>query len=251
MRRAFVCGSVLLTILTVAAAGQDSLRNARQIINESDLSCSFLALEEAPTLKIKAAERMEERALLIEGDLFVFDRVPGDGLASGQVLTILELGESVKVTERRARPVIVAFQRGKAKIVILDDRTARARVEKACGPIGIGQFLVPFLAGEIVKGVDQGFAGIEWNPDGLNGVVLHLGGAARQAGPGQMALVELGTEQGIRAGQQLTVFKANEKNALWQGMANVIVVHPGPRVSVVKILSGRDALEIGDRVQVK
>jgi hypothetical protein len=251
MRKAFVWGLVLCSVLPAAAARQDQLRNARRIIDDADLTCSLLAVEEIPRLRIKSAERMEERAFLVQGDLFVFDRVPGDGLIAGQMLMILEIGETVKVTPRRARPVTAVYQRGRAKIVILDAKSGRAQVEKACGPIEIGQALGPFAEREVLKGFDQGFASVEWKTEGPQGAVLYLGKGVRQAGPGQMVLVELGTDQGIQAGQQLTVFRVNEKNSLWQGMANVIVVNAGPRVSAVKILSARDSLELGDRIQVK
>lgn len=251
MRRAFVWGLVLCSVLPAAAARQDPLRNTRRIIDDSDLYCSLLAVEEVPRLRIKAAERMEERAFLVQGDLFVFDRVPADGLAVGQMLTILEIGETIKVTARGGRPVTVAYQRGRAKIVILDAKSGRARVERACGTIEIGQALGPFAEREVLKGIDLGFASVEWKTEGPQGVVLHLGEGTRQVGPGQTVLIELGTAQGIRAGQQLTAFRMNEKNALWQGMASLIVVNAGPRVSAAKILSARDSLELGDRVQVK
>jgi len=250
MRRTFIWGLSLCCVL-MAAAGQDRPRNEIRLIDEADLNCSLLAIEEVPRLKIDAAERMEERTFLLQGDVFVFNRYPGDNLALGQMLNILEIGETVKVTARRGRPVTAAFQRGRAKIVILNAASGRARIEKACGPIEVGQALGPLAGGDVLKGVDQGFEAVERKAEGPHGAVLFLGNLASQIGPGQMALVEIGTDQGIQAGQQLTAFRVNEKNALWQGMASVIVVHAGPRVSTIKVLSARDALRVGDFVQPK
>lgn len=250
MRRTFVWGLSLCCIL-MAAAGQDRLRNEIRLIDEADLTCSILAVEEVPRLKIDAAERMEERTFLLQGDLFVFKRYPGDNLALGQILNILEIGETVKVTARRARPVMAAYQRGRAKIDILNAASGRARIEKACGPIEVGQVLGPLAGGDVLRGIDQGFDSVERKTEGPQGAVLFLGNRASQIGPGQMALVEIGTDQGLQAGQQLTAFRLNEKNAIWQGMANVIVVHAGPRVSAVKVLSAREALRVGDLVQPK
>lgn len=249
MRKAFAGGSLLCFILMAAAAGQAPARNEIRIIEEADLYCSLLAVEEVPRLKIKAAERMEERAFLHAGDLFVFDRFPGDGVAVGQVMTILEIGKTVKPAG--ARPVTVAFQRGRAKVVMLDANSGRARIEKECGEIQLGQALGPFVQREVLKGRDQGFASIERKPEEPAGSVFYLGYDAIHIGPGQMALVDIGTEKGIQVGRQLTVFRQNEKNTVWQGLANVVVVHAGPQVSVVKVLSARDSVLPGDIVQAK
>jgi hypothetical protein len=234
-----------------AAFGQEPARNTIRIIDEADLYCSLLAVEVVPLLKIKAAERMEERTFLVAGDLFVFDRTPGDGLGVGTMLNILEIGKTVKGSAPGARPVMVAYQRGRAKVVLLDANSGRARIEKACGTIEVGQALGPFVEREILRGRDQGFASIERKPEAPAGSIIFLGGDAIHIGPGQMALVDMGTDQGLKVGQQLTVFRKDEKNTRGQGMANVIVVHAGAQVSVVKVLSARDSLLLGDLIQSK
>ena len=251
MRREIAAGFVLWSFLLAGAAGQAPGRNEIRIIEEADLYCSLLAIEEVPRLRIKAAERMEERALLHYGDLFVFDRFPGDGVSVGQVMTILEIGKTVRPSAAGSRPVTVAYQRGRAKVVLLDENSGRARIEKECGEIQIGQALGPYVQREVLKGRDLGFAAVERKPDAPTGTIFYLGNDAIHIGPGQMALVDIGTGQGIQAGRQLTVFRKNEKNAIFQGFANVIVVHAGPQVSVVKVLSGRDSVLPGDLVQPK
>jgi len=251
MRKAIAGGSLLCFVLMATAAGQAPARNEVRIIEEADLSCSLLAVEEVPRLKIKAAERVEERAFLHAGELFVFDRFPGDGVAVGQVVTILEIGKTIKPPTAGARPVTIAYQRGRAKVVTLDANSGRARIEKECGEIQVGQALGPFVQREVLKGRDLGFAQIERKPEAPTGSVFYLGNDSIHIGPGQMALVDMGTDQGIQAGRQLTVFRQSEKAALFQGLANVIVVHAGPQVSVVKVLSARDSVLPGDIVQMK
>jgi hypothetical protein len=251
MRKAFAGGLVLCFVLMTTATGQSPARNEVRIIEEADLYCSLLAVEEVPRLKIKSAERMEERAFLHAGDLFVFDRFPGDGVAVGQMMTILDIGKTVKPTASGARPLTVAYQKGRAKIVMLDANSGRGRIEKECGEIQIGQALGPFVQREVLKGRDLGFASIERKPEEPAGSIFYLAYDAIHIGPGQMALVDIGTEKGIQAGRQLTVFRQNEKNAVWQGLANVVVIHAGPQVSVVKVLSARDSVLPGDIVQAK
>jgi hypothetical protein len=252
MRRTIVWGLLACSVLMSAAAVQEKpLRNPVRLVNDSDLYCSFLALEEVPTLRIKAAERAEERALLTQGDLFVFDRRPSDGLAEGQRLAILEISEAIKPAASGARPVTVAFQRGTARVALLDSKTARARIERSCGPIEIGQVLVPFEERKPFFGFDEGYAGSERKAEGPQGKVLYLGKDVLQAASGQWALVDLGTGQGVDFGRQLTVFRKPSPNAVWQGVATLVVVQSGPRVSTVKILSARDAVQLGDIVQLR
>jgi hypothetical protein len=252
MRRYCIWGSAFLFALSAFASGQDKApRKAARLINDSDLYCSFLAAANVPRLRIKAAERMGERSFLVQGDLFDFDRFPGDGLAVGQPLNILEVGEKVKIAASGGPAPTVLFQRGQARIAFLDANSGRARIERTCGPVEIGHALVPFSEQAELLGIDRGFASTERKEDAPQGRIVFFGTGVLQAGPGQWALAEVGTGQGIGIGEQLTVFRMDSKNAVWQGVANVIVIHAGPRVSTVKILSARDAVQIGDVVQAK
>jgi hypothetical protein len=246
-----MCGLLIISALATAAASQDKpLRKPVRLINDTDLTCSFLALEQVSDLRIKAAERAEEHSLLTVGDLFVFDRRPVDRLVEGQRLTILETGEAIKPSAAGARPVTIVYQRGVARIVLLEAKTVRARIERSCGPVEVGQALVPYEEKKPFSGTDEGFAGVERNNEGPLGKVLFLGKGILQAGSGQWALIDLGAEQGLDTGRQLTVFRQASKNAVWQGVASLVVVQAGPHVSTVKILSARDAVLVGDAVQI-
>ena len=64
-------------------------------------------------------------------------------------------------------------------------------------------------------------------------------------------LIDLGAEQGLKVGQQLTAFSKPEGERPPRAAANVVVVGLGRATATVKVLSARDALRRGDLVQLK
>jgi len=104
------------------------------LISESDLYCSFFVLEEkVPPMKIIGAEREYERVQFNNDDVVYVNYGRQNGLEEGQVFLVLELGSKVRNFGQ------LAYKRGRVRIVALEDRGGAARVEKACGPVEVGQ----------------------------------------------------------------------------------------------------------------
>lgn len=226
-----------------------TLQNAYALISESDLSCSFFILEDSPRLRIMAGERGGEKTLLADGDLFYFKADAESGLKEGQLMAILELGSRVPGLRKNSGPL--AFRRGRARILRLENNVFTARVEKACAPVLIGDYLVPFEGKEGLLGKDLGFDVPVRGGDALAGRIVYLDGDLFQIGPGQRALIDLGKENGLEVGRQLTVFHQAAKGAPLEAVGNVIVIDAGRGSATVKVLSAKDALRLDDIVQVK
>jgi hypothetical protein len=127
-----------------------------QLINESDLNCSFFMHEEGkllPDIRIIGAERMNEKSVFENEDSIYLDKGAADGLEIGQLF--LSVGLRAKV----GKIGTVMERHGRARIVRLDERMATAKVEKGCGRIMIGDFLLPF---EEEAGETQGFSATRW-----------------------------------------------------------------------------------------
>jgi len=226
-----------------------NLQNAYALISESDLSCSFFILDAMPRLRIMASERGGEKTLLADGDLFYFKAGAESGLKEGQIMAILELGS--KVPGLRKNSGSLAFRRGRARILRLENGVFSARVEKACAPVLIGDYLVPFEEKEGLLGKDLGFDVPVRGGDVLAGRIVYLDGDLYQIGPGQRALIDLGKDNGLEVGRQLTVFHRAAKDAPLEAVGNVIVIDTGRQSATVKVLSAKDALRLDDIVQVK
>ncbi len=216
------------------------------LLSETDLYCSFFILDdEVPDTKIFGAERAYERVQFNNGDVVYINKGRNDGVEEGQMFTVLEVGQPI------AGYGPLAHQRGRVRIVALEENTASALVEKACGPVMLGNLLVPFEEKEGRMGKDLGYDVPPYETDGLKGEILLLSEDFNQGGSGDLALLNLGEVDGIQLGQQLVVYRKLYEGTPLFVFGNMVVIDTQNRTCTVKILSCKDALLIGDRVQTR
>jgi hypothetical protein len=216
------------------------------LISETDLYCSFFIMDDdEPDMKIIGAERAYERVQFNNGDIVYINKGRSDGIEEGQLFEVLELG----ITLPGYGPIL--HQRGRLRVVALEVNASSARVEKACGPIVIGDYVVPFEEKESRMGKDLGYDVPPYENDGLKGKVLYLESDFTQAASGDLALIDLGEVDGIQLGQQLVVYRKLYAGTPLFVFGNMVVIDTQRKTSTVKILSCKDALLIGDRVQTR
>ncbi len=256
-RPALCAGIVLASLLLIVPGGpfaQDTMiQKARifdetyQLINESDLNCSFYMHEEGkllPDIQVIGAERMNEKSLFEDGDLIYINKGAGDGLEIGQLF--LTVGLRAKV----AKIGTVMERHGRARIVRLDgDRRASARVEKGCGRILIGDFLLPFEeeSGEIGK--DLGYGQMDPNAS-KRGRIIYIENDFHISGSGQWALIDMGRQHCVQIGDQLNVFHQARPDLPREAFASAIIIDVRGATSTIKILGTRDVVDLGSEVQI-
>jgi len=216
------------------------------LLTETDLYCSFYILDgDEPDTKIFGAERAYERVQFNNGDIVYIDKGRNDGVEEGQVFMALEVGQPIP----GYGPLV--HQRGRVRVVALEENTAAARVEKACGPVMVGNYLVPFEEKEGRMGKDLGYNVPPYENNGLKGNILYLKDDFVQAGSGAWALLNLGEVDGIQLGQQLVVYRKLYEGAPLYVFGNMVVIDTQKQSCTVKILSCKDALMIGDMIQTR
>ncbi|NIM91051.1 MAG: hypothetical protein GTO17_08900 [Candidatus Aminicenantes bacterium] len=216
------------------------------LISESDLYCSFFVLKnkEELDLEIVSAERTEERLFLREGDIFYLNKGKKYGLENGQLFLILEVGKKIK------NYGYLTFMRGRAKITDARASRATAKLDKACAPVMVGFYLVPFEEKGGLLGKDLGFDILAREGEDSKGKIIYSQDEHNLIGSGDWALVDIGEEDGIQFGQQLVVYrKSKKKGALAKMFGNLIVINVQRKTSTVKVLSCSTPLRIGDLVQ--
>jgi hypothetical protein len=256
---ALCAGIVLASLLLIVPGGpfaQDTqetmIQKAKifdetyQLINESDLNCSFYMHEEGkllPDIQIIGAERMNEKSVYEDGDLIYLNKGAADGLEIGQLF--LTVGLRAKV----AKLGTVMERHGRARIVRLDDRMASARVEKGCGRIQVGDFLLPFEeeSGEIGK--DLGYGDMDPNAS-KKGHVIYIENDFHISGSGQWALIDMGRQHCVQIGDQLNVFHQARPDLPREAFASAIIIDVRGATSTIKILGARDAVDLGSEVQI-
>jgi hypothetical protein len=199
--------------------------------------------EGLPETKIFGAERAYERVQFNNGDIVYINKGRNDGIEEGQVFMVLEVGEPIS----GYGPLV--HQRGRVRVVALEDNASSARVEKTCGPVMLGNYLVPFQEKEGRMGKDLGYDVPLHENSGVKGEILYLKDDFFQAGSGAWALLNLGEVDGIQLGQQLVVYRKLYEGTPLYVFGNMVVIDTQRTSCTVKILSCKDALLIGDRVQ--
>ncbi len=222
------------------------LQENYQLLTDADLYCSFYMHEEGKALPdtwIVGAERMNEKVQLTDADLVYLNKGKNEGLEMGQLFEVIGMEEKVP-------PYGWVMQRcGRARVVRLDDAVAVAKIERACADIRVGDFLVPYeeKEGEIAK--DKGFGWMDPNT-GKHGEVIYIDTGYHISASGQWALINMGRQQCIQIGDQLTVFHQARPDLPREAIGNMIVVDVRGATSTVKILSCRDSVEVGNEVQI-
>ena len=217
-----------------------------QLINESDLNCSFYMHEEGkllPDIQIIGGERMNEKSVFEDGDLIYLNKGAADGLEMGQLF--LTVGLRAKIGKLGT----VMERHGRARIVRLDDRMASAKVEKGCGTIIVGDFLLPFEeeAGEIGK--DLGYGDMDPNAS-KRGHVIYIENDFHISASGQWALIDMGRQHCVQIGDQLNIFHQTKPNLPREAVASAIIIDVRGATSTIKILGAKDSVDIGNEVQI-
>ncbi len=216
------------------------------LLSETDLYCSIFIMDDpAPEMVILGAERGWERTLITDGETVYVNKGRDDGLETGQLFLIFEVPREIVGYGP------LAVKRGRARIVDLDDTRASAKIEKACGPVVKGDFLVPFEEKESRLGKDLGYDVPPHKADGLDGTVIYLETEFTQIGTGYWAILDLGEEAGVQVGQQLIIYREEEQDAPLYIFGNVVIIDVQERTCTIKALSARDAIRMGDFVMAR
>lgn len=221
-------------------------REVYPLISETDLYCSIYAHKgELPDLRITAAEKGAEKILLSDSDLFFVNKGKNDGLEIGQVFLIVEMGQSLGDYGR------LAIKQGRGHVIFLEENRAVARVEKACGRVMVGNYLVPFEEKESLLGKDLGYEAFSEGDKGAIGTIIYLQGDWNQIGSGSWGIINIGESSGVQVGQQMTIYKQIREDLPRVGIGNLIVIDTQTDTATIKVLSCSDSVRIGHQVQAK
>jgi peptidoglycan-associated lipoprotein len=219
-------------------------RETYPLISETDLYCAIYVQEsKLSDMRITTAERSDEKILLSDADFVFINKGTKDGVEVGQVFLVVELGDKV------GGYGLLAAKRGRATVIFLEDSRAVARVEKSCGRVLVGDYLLPFEEKDSVLGKDQGYQAFSAGGAGPAGNIIYLERDYNQIGSGYYGIIDIGEANDIQVGQQMTIYRTIRKDLPKVGIGNVVVVETQAKTSTIKVLSCSDAVRIGMQVQ--
>ncbi|MCP2519753.1 hypothetical protein NLC26_01280 [Candidatus Aminicenantes bacterium AC-708-M15] len=221
------------------------------LIQDNDLYCSFY-ITKKPRFEIKiiGSETMKEKIQMSDRDIFYINRGSKDGIKVGDKFTILEVGRTI--THPRKWKIFgkVVFKRGIAKVTCVEEEKACVEVLKSCSAVRVkNSYLVPFEEKEGLMGKNLGYNICDLKEKELKGTIIYIQNDFVEAGKNHWVSIDLGREDGIFIGLQMTIYRYLKKNLPRKVIGNLIIVDTQAKTSTGKILSCRDAVYVGDEVE--
>jgi hypothetical protein len=212
-----------------------------------DTACAPASPSVRPTSAlIVAAGREGKKSLFGIGDAVVIRGGSAQGVKAGEEYFVRRVVDD-RFTE--AQPGVYRMSvhtAGAVQIVEAQADASVATVTYACDGIMDGDFLERYQR-PVNPSAEAGAT-----PDFAHPAHLILGAERRQsAAPGSFMVVDRGSDHGLHAGQQVTIFRWTLPEggpAATVGKATVFTVHP--ESSVVRIESSTDAIYVGDLVAI-
>lgn len=184
------------------------------------------------------------KTLFAPGDAVILGAGTAQGLRAGDEYFVRRLVEDRFADPDGGRFPSTVHTAGALQIIEVRENAAVARVTYGCDGISVGDYIERFAPVQLPAST------VGTTPDFTNPARLMLGAERRRiAGAGEFMLLDRGSEDGVRAGQVLTIFRDTAGGAgpvTTVGTGQVYLV--GGRTATVRIQSSVDAVYVGDLV---
>lgn len=215
----------------------------------AELICAPLSVPDAPAQGLHVTGSIIPGRLMFgPGDAMFLSGGTGQGLKAGQqffVRRVVNDKFSPGMTDK-IHPYSI-HTAGWVEIVTANENVAVAEVRQACDGILIGDFLEPFADPVVPEP-----AAVQGEPDYSHPARIVLADERQQtAAPGMLMLIDRGSDEGVRAGQAVTIYRETLSGAgpvYRVGLGEILNVRP--LTSLIRINSSRDAVYVGDLVAV-
>jgi hypothetical protein len=227
--------ALMLIAQEPAIAGGQDLRE--------QIACAPMSAAEPPAGALRIAGSAQHgRIMFGPGDAVVVNAGTQQGVQKGQVYYVRR---RVRDNFTPASPDFIPISihtAGWLTIVDAKDFVSIASVTHACDGILYGDYLEPFTSPVVPPPALGG------EPDYANPARIVMGDERRQsAAEGMLMLINRGSDQGVRAGQTLTIYRPTMNGVgpvLDVGRATVLSARP--LTSLVRIDATHEAVFVGD-----
>jgi hypothetical protein len=240
--------------------------NAGSSADRHQLACAPEAELIAPAMAMRVIGGYEHGKLMFApNDPLIIGAGTKQGLRAGQEYFVRRVVKDQFSPMAAASVLESIHTAGWVRIVDANENVSVATVTEACDGVLLGDYLDPYV--DAVMPADTAIAG---TPDFTRPARLVLADERRQSGsPGMLMLMDRGSEDGVRAGQRVTIFRypTTDPHArsgaygttpaystdtsgpiLAVGEATVLSVRP--KTSLVRIDTASGAVYIGDLVAI-
>jgi|GEM_PF-3505458 hypothetical protein len=220
------------------------------IVTEDEILFSYFVVEKIDfPMKIIGSEREEFCKTSSDYDIVAVSR-NGSQTKFGEEF-IVARNEGVLYHPHTGKKLGYLMRRiGIAKVKCLEEETFLAELKNCIYPVQKGDYLIPFEPKLAIIAENKGF---EECPTPLppTGTIVYLENGFNEVGLYDKVLIDLGEEDGVRVGTQLTIVQYINDKIPKINIGNLIVIEAQKNISVAKILSCRNPVRVGDLVEFK
>ncbi len=260
-----------------------SVPKIEPLADEHDIRCSgYIARHDNKADYFIASQEEESKISLTEGDIIYMNRGQENGhVEPGTEYSIVVRIGAVEHPVTHKRLGIYYKRLGTVKVLAYQEYTAVGEITVACDDIRAGYDLVPLTVTPLPAKPAPAFSRIApIDPDKPSGYIVHMEDNVARAGTGTTVDIDLGFDDGLKAGDFLMVFVQPEprvsykplkadymwgnthlyapethvdyKNALPQKVIGQgVVLMTEKHTATVKIIQSVREIEIGDSVVVQ
>ncbi len=139
---------------------------------------------------------------------------------------------------------------GIARVICVEEESFLAELHNCTFPVLKGDYLIPFEPKLALVAENKGFDKCP-SPLPPTGTIVYLENGFNEVGQNDKVVIDLGEENGVNVGAQLTIVQYVNDKIPKVNIGNLLVIETQKRTSVAKILSCRYPVRVGDLVEIK
>jgi hypothetical protein len=260
-----------------------SVPKLEPLADEHDIRCSgYIAHRDSKADYFIANQEEENKISLTAGDIIYMNRGKENGhVEPGTEYSIVVRIGTVEHPVTHKRLGVYYKRLGTVKVLAYQEYTAVGEITVACDDIRAGYDLVPLAVTPLPAKPAPAFSRIApIDPDKPSGYIVHMEDNVARAGSGQTVDIDLGFEDGLKAGDFVMVFLQPEPRVNYQSVkvdymwgnthvyapethvdsknalppkviGQAVVLMTEKHTATVKIIQAVREIEIGDSVVVQ
>ncbi len=209
---------------------------------------------EDDSLELIGTEEGSSKNAFGDRDILYMNKGSNAGVKTGDVYSFHHRSYDVKHPESGKKLGTKIETTGWGRVVLVQENSATIVIEQACADVHLGDYLKPFEKLNVPLIVRRPPANRLTRPSGkAHGYVVDIQEDPMIAGTGQIVSLDLGSQDGLAPGSVLTVFRImypsvpTPRNVLGE----VAILTVRDRTATGKIIDSRDAIMVGDEVELR
>ena len=207
--------AIVLTVLVFlaffkTASAQQGPSKSEPVAREAGIYCTGYISEVSPRndLQVVGAEKENEKDTYSQGDVVYLNKGREGGVQSGAVYYIIRPLGAVKHPFTKKKVGYFVRELGMLRVTEVHDKTSVAEITVSCDSVEFGDVLKPYEAQVAPGGQDlRPLPRYSEGSSGLTGRIIMSPIAKEYLSANQLAFIDLGNRQGVRAGDHFTIYR--------------------------------------------